>query len=274
MKIKYYGTRGSLPVPGKDTVKYGGNTACVRIIVDSTLIILDGGSGLRVLGNELLKTEFGKGRGAAHIFFSHTHWDHISGFPFFSPAYIQGNQFTLYGNSNPDSSLKQILSQQQNYNNFPVRLEEMSSSLDFIDLHAGQKLHCSKAEISCLLLKHPHPSGTLSFRIEVSSKKIVYASDYEYQQQPDMRLVEFAQNADLLIYDAMFTPEEYENKKGWGHSTYLDGIKVAKAANVKQLHLFHYNPEHSDDMIDEMEKKAQKIFSHTCAAREGWELEI
>jgi phosphoribosyl 1,2-cyclic phosphodiesterase len=274
MKLKYYGTRGSLPVPGKDTVKYGGNTACVKITVGSTLIVLDGGSGLRVLGNELLQGDFGNGSGVAHIFFTHAHWDHISGFPFFLPAYIKGNRLILYGNRDSDSSIKQILSQQQNYVNFPIRLEDMSSSLEFVELSEGQEVCCSEAIISCLALSHRHPSGSFSYRINFNSKKIVYISDYEHQDKMDLKLVEFIKNADLIIYDAMFTPDEYKRKKGWGHSTYLEGIKIAKAAHVKQLHLFHFNPEHSDQFIDKTEKKAQKLFPHTYAAKEGWEIEI
>ncbi|MBI5555477.1 MAG: MBL fold metallo-hydrolase [Elusimicrobia bacterium] len=176
MKLKYYGTRGSLPVPGQDTVKYGGNTSCVKITVGATLIILDGGSGLRVLGNELLQSEFGYGQGTAHIFFSHAHWDHINGFPFFSPAYIKGNRFVLYGEHNSSLSLRQILSTQQNHVNFPVRLADMSSSLEFVELNAGEKIQCSDALISCFALNHS--VDTFSYCIEVKpSGKIDYVSD-------------------------------------------------------------------------------------------------
>lgn len=274
MKIKYYGTRGSLPVPGGDTVKYGGNTSCVRITIDSTLIILDGGSGLRVLGNELLKEEFGDGRGVAHIFFSHAHWDHISGFPFFLPAYVKGNRFILYGNSESDKSLKQILSHQQNDVNFPIRLEDMYSHIDFVELCAWQKVEFAQALVCCSPINHRHLTGSFSYRIESGPKKIVYVSDYEHLDKTDQKLVEFARDADLIIYDAMFTPEEYKSRKGWGHSTYLEGIKIAEAANAKQLHLFHHNPDHNDRTMDEIESEAQKLFPNTYAAREGWEIEI
>ena len=274
MKVKYYGTRGSLPVPGEDTVRYGGNTACIRVQVGSTLIVLDGGSGLRVLGNEILKNEFGSGQGVAHIFFSHAHWDHINGFPFFAPAYIRGNRFILYGNRDSIPSLKQVLSQQQHNIHFPVGLDEMSSKIEFVELNDGQETQCSNAVISCFELNHSHPSGALSYRVTVNSKKIIYASDYEHHDELNPGLVEFVRGAGLLIYDTMFTPEEYKNKKGWGHSTYLEGIKLAKAANVKQLHLFHHNPEHNDQFIDELVKEAQKLFPNTYAAKEGWEIEI
>lgn len=272
MKVKYYGTRGSLPVPGKDTIKYGGNTACVRINNGSTLIIMDAGTGLRKLGNELMETEFAQGKGVAHIFFSHAHWDHISGFPFFAPAYIKGNRFFLYGCHNPDSPLRQILSRQQNWINFPVSLEEMASHIEFIDLQAGQKIKCATINISCFALNHP--AGAFSYACSVSGKKVVYASDYEHEAEFDLKLADFAGEADLLIYDAMFTPEEYQFKKGWGHSTYLEGIKIANSAGIKQLHLFHYNPEHSDQHIDEIERLAQKLFPQTFASKEGWEIEI
>lgn len=275
VKLKYYGTRGSLPVPGRDTIKYGGNTACVKIVTGSTIIILDAGSGLRILGKELLQSEFGNGRGTAHIFFSHAHWDHINGFPFFSPAYIPGNKFFLYGSEKSNSSLKQILSQQQNSVNFPVGLNEMSADLNFIRVDDGQDVHCSNVLVSCIALQHHHPTYTFSYRIDTGSCKIVYATDYEHLDGLDTRLVEFAKNADVLIYDTMFTPEEYNtNKRGWGHSTYKEGIKMAEAAQVKQLHLFHYSPDYSDQVVERMERDAQKLFPHTHAAKEGWEIEI
>jgi phosphoribosyl 1,2-cyclic phosphodiesterase len=274
LKLKYYGTRGSIPVPGGDTIKYGGNTACVRIAVGSTLIILDGGSGLRVLGNELLQTEFGKGQGVAHIFFSHAHWDHINGFPFFLPAYVRGNKFFLYGSSFSGPSLRKILTHRQDDIKFPIKMKDMSSSLEFIELHEGQKVHFHNALISCIPIKHRHLHGSLSYRIEAESKKIVYISDYEHEEKLDLKLVEFAKDADLIIYDAMFRPKEYEKRRGWGHSTFVEGINITKAANVKLLHLFHHSPDHSDHVLDEIEKKAQKLFPNTYAAKEGQEIEI
>ncbi len=272
MRVKYYGVRGSLPIPGRSTIRYGGNTACVRIIVGSTLLILDGGSGLRTLGNELMQSEFGLGKGTAHILFSHAHWDHINGFPFFPPAYVKGNRLILYGSRNSDTSLKHILALQQNYINFPVRLDDMSASFEFIELRAGRETTCAEARISCFALNHP--AGSFSYRIEHNSKTVIYATDYEHKATLDLKLVEFVKDADLLIYDTMFTPEDYEDKRGWGHSHYLEGIKIAKAAKVKQLHLFHYSPDYNDAFIDNLQLEAQQVFPDTYAAREGWEIEI
>lgn len=272
MKVKYYGTRGSLPVPGPNTIIYGGNTACIKIKFNDTIIILDGGSGLRILGNELMQGDFGKGKGTAHIFFSHAHWDHINGFPFFPPAYVPGNKLIIYGSHKSGTSIRDILSRQQNQINFPVSLEDMAASLEFVGLEAGVDRTCSTAVISSFVLNHP--CGAFAYRIDDGFKKVVYATDYEHTDKLDENLVEFTKDADILIYDAMFTPEEYESKKGWGHSTYIEGIKLAKAAKIKQLHLFHYNPEHTDQFIEEIEKQAQQLFPQTYAAKEGWEVEI
>ncbi len=268
MNITYYGTRGSIPVPGKDTVNYGGNTACIKVVVDNTLIILDAGSGLWKLGLELMQTEFAEGKGTAHLFFSHLHWDHINGFPFFKPAYIKNNLLIFYSVENPLYNVEQALSDQQQHINFPVKIEEMASSRKFKKMPVGGSIKCGPAVISNLKLRHP--GAAFSYKIEADRKKLVYATDTEHADTLNERLVSFAYGADLLIYDTMFTPEEYKSRVGWGHSTYIEGIKLAKAARVKQLHLFHYNPEHTDHQIAGIEREAKKLFPGAYAAKEGW----
>jgi ribonuclease BN (tRNA processing enzyme) len=219
-----------------------------------------------------MKTEFVQGRGIAHIFFSHLHWDHINGFPFFKPAYIKNNLLVLYSVKNPLYNVKRALADQQQYINFPVNLEEMNSAREFKEIPEGGETKCGPATISSCKLNHP--GGAFSYRIEAGGKKLVYATDNEHQETLNGKLVDFSSGADILIYDTMFTPQEYKNRVGWGHSTYLEGVKLAKAAKVKQLHLFHYNPEHTDKKIAEIEQESKKLFPNTFAAREGWEIDL
>lgn len=272
VKVKYYGVRGSIPAPDPGTVKYGGNTLCVAIWNADNLVILDGGTGLRVLGDELMSTPFGRGRGQATFLFSHFHWDHIQGFPFFVPAYIPGNSFELYGPSIAGVSLEDTLRQQQEYQNFPVSIAEMPSTLVFTNLKRGQILDINGMEITNRRLNHP--AGVFAYRISSQGKSIVYATDTEHYSAPDPTLLELADHSDVLIYDAAYTPEQYKDHVGWGHSTYEEGIKIAKAANVEELHLFHFDASLSDDIIDDIVKKARKDFPNTFAAREGWEFTL
>jgi len=272
LKIKYYGVRGSIPTPGRDTVEYGGNTACVAVWVDNKLIVLDGGTGLRVLGDELIETPFGRGEGKGTFLFSHLHWDHIQGFPFFKPAYVEGNSFKLYGPSQVDVTLEDTMRQQQQYQNFPVLMEDMPSTFTFTELKEGHTMDIDGIEIKNRRLNHP--GGVFAYRISSQDKSIVYATDTEHYSAPDPGLLELADNADVLIYDSMYTPEQYKDHVSWGHSTYEEGIKIAKAANVRALHLFHYDPSYSDEFIDAIVKEAQDNFPNTFGAKEGWELEL
>ena len=272
MKIKYYGVRGSIPTPGPDTVKYGGNTPCVAIWNGDKLLILDGGTGLRVLGNELMDTPFGRGQGQGTFLFSHLHWDHIQGFPFFMPAYIPGNFFKLYGPSHVDLTLENAMKRQQQYLNFPVLMEDMPSTFTFKELTEGQILDLDGMEVTNRRLNHP--GGVFAYRISSQGKSIVYATDTEHYPAPDQKLLELADHADVLIYDATYTPEQYKDHVTWGHSTYEEGIKIVKAAHVKALHLFHYDPSLSDELIDDVIKRARKDFPNTFAAQEGWELKL
>ncbi|MBW1739704.1 MAG: MBL fold metallo-hydrolase [Deltaproteobacteria bacterium] len=272
MKLKYYGVRGSIPTPGLHTVKYGGNTPCVAIWNADNLMILDGGTGLRVLGDDLMNTSFGRGQGEGTFLFSHLHWDHIQGFPFFKPAYIAGNLFKLYGPSHVDVTLEDAMRQQQQYQNFPVLMEDMPAAFTFTELKEGQTLEVNGMEITNRRLNHP--GGVFAYRISSQGKSIVYATDTEHDSVLDPKLLELADNADILIYDTTYTPEQYKDHVAWGHSTYKEGIKIAKAANVKALHLFHYDPSLSDETIDAVLKKARKDFPNTFGAQEGWEITL
>lgn len=272
MKIKYYGVRGSIPVPGPDTVSYGGNTPCIAVWNGGDLLILDGGTGLRVLGDDLMGTPFGRGKGQGTFLFSHLHWDHIQGFPFFKPAYIAGNSFKLYGPSHIDVTLEDAMRQQQQYQNFPFLIEDMPADITFTELTEGQILELNGMAITNHRLNHP--GGVFAYRISSEGKSVVYATDTEHYAALDPRLLELADQADVLIYDATYTSEEYRDHVSWGHSTWEEGVKIAKAAGVKALHLFHHDPSHTDKIIDAIVKKARGQFRKTFAAREGWEISI
>lgn len=267
MKVKFWGVRGSVPTPWKEAMKVGGNTSCLQVIPKSgKLVILDAGTGLRLLGEELPGTVQG------HILLSHTHWDHIQGFPFFMPAYKPGNHFTIYGANWAQKNLKNILSGQMRAPYFPVELSQMGAQLDFVEL---EEETFTLEDLTITTRSFNHPGGVYGFRIEQEGKVLVFATDMEYTEDNlDQRLIDFARDADMLIYDAQYTPEEHRVKTGWGHSTHIAAAHLAKLANVRTLMLYHHDPTHSDQTLSQMESEAQQIFPDSRLAIEGVELEV
>jgi phosphoribosyl 1,2-cyclic phosphodiesterase len=273
-RIRFWGTRGSVPAPGPGTVRYGGNTSCVEVRCDRELIIIDAGTGIRNLGTELLKQMPVK----ASILFSHVHWDHIQGIPFFRPAYIPGNEFKLYGNKSWNTKLEYALRWQMQSPNFPVTLEEVNAvgaKMEYIDIDAGTTFNIGDTDqITIRSAELRHPDRAFGFRIEYRGKSLVYATDTENLPEPDEKMVKLAYGADLLIHDAQYTSEEYyglnaDPKRNWGHSTPEAAAKAAAAANVKELALFHHDPYHDDAAIDRIRQMASAIFPNTVAASEG-----
>ena len=277
--VKFWGTRGSIPAPGPNTVKYGGNTACVEVRCNGELIIIDAGSGIRNLGTELLKEMPIK----ASILFSHVHWDHIQGIPFFQPAYIRGNEFRLHGSKNWDTKLENALKWQMHKPNFPVALEDVSAvgaKMEYVNIDAGIDFRLGSGdEITVRTAELRHPNKTFGFRIEYNGTSLVYATDTESLPEPDENELELAYGADMLIHDAQYTTAEYYGlggspKENWGHSTAKAAAKVAAAANIKNLVLFHHDPYHDDKAIDKMLHDACDIFPNTVAASEGMMIEL
>lgn len=273
-KIRFWGTRGSIAAPGPKTVKYGGNTACVEVRCGEELIILDAGTGIRDLGTKLLEEMPVK----ASILFSHVHWDHIQGMPFFQPIFVPGNEFRLYGNRNWDMKLEYALRYQMQNPNFPVTLEQVNAvgaRMEYIDIDVGAVFEVGdNNQITIRSVELPHPDGSFGFRIEYKGRSLVYATDTEDLPEPDEKLVELARGTDLLIHDAQYTNEEYyglngDSKESWGHSTPEAAVKVAMAANVKKLVLFHHDPYHDDTKVDQMLQMASASFPNTIAASEG-----
>lgn len=250
IEARFWGVRGSIASPGPHTVRYGGNTPCIEVHAGGRLIILDGGTGMRGLGQQVLAR---KRPVEADIFFSHLHWDHIQGFPFFTPAYVPGNKFRIYGLKKPDRTVKSVLEGQMTDPSFPVPLSVMGSTLEFHDLQAGDVVELGPVTVRTAPMTHP--GGCLGVRIEHAGKALVYCTDTEHDSETgemDPNVLALAQDADCFIYDTMYTVEEYENGKvGWGHSTFTEGIRLSRAANVRQLQFFHHEPNHSDDFLDE-----------------------
>lgn len=262
--LKLWGTRGSLPAPRPTTNKYGGNTPCVEIRVENEIIVLDAGSGIRELGLTLSRQY---PRLQASIFFSHYHWDHIHGFPFFGPAFVTDNHFTIYGEPRGARGIKEILSGQMAMPYFPVPIEVMRARFDFKEVRPGSLVRLGAARVRAEALKHP--GRALSYRIEYKDKAIVYATDAEYGSSLDKKLISHCEGADILIYDATYTEEEiHAGKKIYGHSTWSEGVQIAKAAGVKKLLLFHHEPSRNDHALAAIEKVARTQFRRASVARE------
>ena len=270
IRLRFWGVRGSIPTPGPNTVQTGGNTSCVEVRCDDRIIIFDGGTGLRVLGEHLLKEMPLK----AAMFFSHVHWDHIQGFPFFTPALASGNHFDLYGGNNVTATLAETLSGQMNFPNFPLTLEQMASDMSFHQFDDGQLVDLGDG-VTVKALQLNHPNGCYGYRITYQGKSIAYCTDTEHRDEPDENVVALAEGSELFIYDAQYTPEEYSgeasglSRVGWGHSTYEEGAKLAKMAGAKRLVLFHHDPGHDDEMVSAIERRCRGLFPQTEAAREG-----
>ena len=271
-KLSFWGVRGSTPTVDPATWRYGGNTPCVELIApDGTQFILDCGTGLRMLGNR-----WGSGLNGAHadthIFVTHYHWDHIQGLPFFAPLYDEKNEFQFYSFRSkflgPDS-LRQVLEKQMALPYFPVDFSAMNARRKFRELDGGESFTIGENRIATRWLNHPQ--GCLGFRIETPAGTLVYATDNEPGDAAlDKNLRELAAGADIFINDAQFAPAQLAgNRKGWGHSSWREGVNVAREVNAKTLVLFHHDPDSNDRGIDEILQQAREEFDSVFAASEG-----
>lgn len=294
LAVSFWGTRGSIATPGPGTTLYGGNTACVELRSGHDILVFDAGTGIRALGLALME-EFGSRPLTLHLFISHTHWDHIQGFPFFTPAYAPGTTLHIYGSVGQGRSLERILRGQMEPDYFPVSLGDLVSSIHVHEYH-GEAFRVGEATVTPTYLNHP--GMTLGYRVERAGKAVVYATDHEpYRstlevgsQRPeagkhfgrglDDAFVAFVRGAELYIGEAQYTDEEYPAKLGWGHSSLSATVEVALRGGVKALALFHHDPMHSDDAVTAMELAAKELIagrgaSLVCfAAREGQTLEV
>jgi ribonuclease Z len=254
MRIEFWGVRGSIPAPGPDTNRYGGNTACVALTTASgALFIIDMGTGIVRLGGTLMSGDFATGKGRATVFLSHSHWDHIQGFPFFPPIFVPGNQFCIYGHARSSSMLEGILEGQMNPNFSPIyTLKNLGATIDFHGVNPNEVFEVEGVEVCAL--PNPHGSTTaLAFRFTENGKSFVYASDVGYAESgPTEQILGLYRKADLLLHDCTYTPEDQETRRNRGFSSYADAAAAAVAAEVKTLVMFHYDQDYSDEMVDEL----------------------
>ena len=260
IKVKFWGARGSIPTPGKYFVKYGGNTPCVEVRCGETILIFDAGSGMRELGGSLLQ-EFGGDPQEYHILVSHTHWDHIQGFPFFTPAYLPGNKLTFYG-GNSVSALENLIYSQMDRDYFPVTVHELASEVNFMHITESPFMI---DDVKIYFTHQIHPSLSLGFRIEYGGKSVVYATDSEMSNDPEIEKINernignLIKDADMLIADCQYTLDEYDQKVGWGHTAIDKVVEVANKYGVKNLFAFHHDPVRTDEQLDTMLFNAQKL---------------
>ena len=296
-KIKFWGVRGSYPVPGPDTREIGGNTSCVEVNVNGHLIIVDAGTGIIKLGDRLLHEHLkSKKPVVATILFSHMHHDHNQGFPFFKPAYLGTSTFYFYGPHVFQEDIGEVLSRAMLPPFFPVQLSELASAKKIQNISSQEMILLDHGDAPVVVNRfrewfeagpdrvvvevlkgYAHPTGGILFyKIRFRGKSVVYASDTEGYMWGDQKLIEFCRGADVLIHDAQYTAREYSDpvstKQGYGHSTPEMAIDTARKAGVGRLVLFHHDPEHSDVQVRALENSCRKLFPESVAAYEGLEI--
>jgi phosphoribosyl 1,2-cyclic phosphodiesterase len=304
VKVRFWGVRGSIPVAGPHINRYGGNTSCVEVRPHKgPLIIVDAGTGVRKLGKELMLGEFGRGEGVAHLLISHTHWDHIQGLPFFAPLYVKGNELFVYARQRDDTHMRAVFSSQTADPYFPVPFHSAQAKVTIRELLEGEHLAIGDVRVSSSRLNHPWVA--MAYRIDADGGSVCYVSDTapfgdilledEFIKTPPrpgepldpevarklgkMRddLIALCRGADVAIFDAQFTPEEYRQKVHWGHSTPDDAIAIATEAGVKRLVLYHHDPARTDDEQDAILDRCRKGVNgrlDILAAHESMELTV
>jgi len=294
MLARFWGTRGSIAAPGPGTNHFGGNTSCVELTTRTGgVLVLDCGTGARPLGNRLLASA--SGPISATVLLTHTHWDHIQGFPFFAPLFQPANHFKVYGPEGAHLSLRDVLAGQMEHHYFPVELDQLAARISYQDLCEGT-FEIDGMQVRAQQMNHPSP--TLGYRVEAEGRSICYLCDHEpYRDEiwregaphgkmdsildpGDRRHAEYMQGADVVIHEAQYTPEEYPSKRHWGHSTYVYVVELAVLAGVRRLFLTHHDPSHDDEFIRGLERKAQQLARsldsklEVCCAYEGCEIAV
>ncbi len=294
MRVRFWGTRGSIATPGPTTLKYGGNTSCIELVTSTGYrFILDCGTGARPLGLDLLNNAQKPIR--ATILLGHTHWDHIQGFPFFVPAFQSGNKFVVCAPEGMGRSISDVLSGQMEFTYFPVELDQLPARIEFRELGEGV-FDFGNAKLITQIINHPAPA--LAYRIEADGVIVVYMCDHEpfaeklgregaapghldsILHDNDRRHAEFMKHADLVIHDAQYTPEEYPAKKNWGHSTFEYAVELAAMSDIHRLVLTHHDPNHDDAFLDEIQRRARDLarrrnfMMQVLCAYEGLEIQV
>ena len=267
LQVRFWGVRGSISISDPKSVRYGGNTSCLEVLCGDRTVILDAGSGLRYLGNQMMASgqTFN-----ADIFLTHTHYDHVCGIPFFKPFFVPRNEFRIWaGHLLPDKNLRSVLSTLMTSPLFPVPLEIFQANLEFNDFLVGDNLN-SGPDVVVRTASLNHPDGATGYRIEYRGQSVCYLTDTEHVAgKIDQNILKLIDGTDMVIYDSMYTEEEYKNCVGWGHSTWEAGADLCDAARVPQLVIFHHDPDHDDDFMDKIAEAAEIRRPGTLVAREG-----
>ncbi len=272
MKIKFYGTRASIPVCDWKFLEFGGNTTCIKLTRDNGRIaIFDAGSGIRKLGAELTNESFSQDQ--LFIAFTHFHWDHIQGFPFFTPAYNPNLIINILamGRDREIENLEGIFKDQMKAEYFPIPLQAMGAKFNFLQIEQNE---IEINDVLVQVIKQNHPGGSYGYRLKDNDKCFVFCTDIEHGESIRPEIVEFCKDADLLVHDGQYTNEELESHRGWGHSSMDQAIEVAEMAKVKKLIITHHDPVHNDVFLAKVEKECQKKYPNCFLAREGMEIEL
>jgi phosphoribosyl 1,2-cyclic phosphodiesterase len=269
MKVRFWGTRGSIPTPVEDCLKYGGNTPCVQVIFEDNdaIFILDAGTGIRQLGLDVMDR---RDRMRVYLFLTHFHWDHLQGIPFFAPLYSNKCKCTFIGCDPAEGDLRKKLKDSVCPPYFPVGFNVFKAEINFIDICEGE-YNIGNAQVSAIQVNHP--GGAVAFKMTENEKAFVYMTDNEldfYGKNSGFheKLVMFCEGADLFVHDAQYTPDEYVTKKKWGHSSYEEVIHFAMTCGMKRVVLFHHDPEHNDKKIDDIVKNCHTILSKQTSSME------
>lgn len=273
IRLKFWGVRGSIACATPQHMKYGGNTSCIEVEAGDYRFVMDAGTGIRSYGNSFLQS----GAKCSHLLLTHTHWDHINGFPFFVPAYNPEYAIHIMAGhlkSRGDEGIQDILSTQMHNPMFPVPLEAMQAKLRFEDFDAGDSFSLP-SDITVKTAPLNHPNGATGYRVEHEGAAICYVTDTEHVPGTlDENILGLIEGADLVIYDSTYTEEEFPGKVGWGHSTWNQGMRLCRAANVKRMAIFHHDPEHDDAFMDKLAVEAEAAWEGNFVCREGMELII
>ena len=263
--VRFWGVRGSIATAGPETVRYGGNTSCVEMRCGDRLLVFDSGTGARQLGQSLMSEQWDFDH-----FFSHTHFDHIAGLPFFSPAYRPDNRIRIRaGHLTAPDTMENALRLAISAPLFPVPFDIFQADISFEDFTAGDTLDLGDG-ITVRTAPLNHPNEATGYRVEYGNRSICYLTDTEHvPDSPDANLLTLMDGADIAIYDTTYTDEEFPNYIGWGHSTWQEGLRLAEVAGVKTFVLFHHDPNRTDDALDNIAKEAKSVFSGAVVAREG-----
>jgi phosphoribosyl 1,2-cyclic phosphodiesterase len=271
LTVRFWGVRGSVACPSPAYMAFGGNTSCVEVRVGERILVLDAGTGIRPLG-KLLQQE---GVREADILFSHTHWDHVNGFPFFAPAFQPDHTFRVFaGHLGEEGGIREAIAGHMHEPMFPVPLDMMKAGLSFTDFHAGEALDLAPG-VRVRTSPLNHPNGATAYRIEHAGRSVCYVTDTEHvPERPDENVLGLIAGADLVIYDSTYTDAELPARVGWGHSTWQEGLRLVRRAGARRLVVFHHDPDHDDEVMAGIERELAAESAEGIVAREGLQLEL